>query len=63
VEQKMGFEIGERIMFQDEAEYGQYETGKIVGIAKNSLDMIITYLVELDSRQYVQINPYNVCRC
>ena len=59
----MQLEIGERIMFQSEEEFGQYVTGKIIGIVKNSLNMVHTYLVEMDSSTHVQISPYNVCRC
>jgi ribosomal protein L35AE/L33A len=57
----MRLEVGEKIVYENRI--GESITGKIIGIARNNINVITTFTVALDSGQYVQIPPYNVCRC
>ena len=58
----MGYEVGERIKYQDEWNFGQFVVGKIIGITRNRLNIVTAYLVQLDSGKYAQVSPYKVSR-
>jgi hypothetical protein len=59
----MDLEMGERITYEDEVGGGESLTGVIVAISKNRVDKMPTYLVVLDSGQYIQIKPDDLDKC
>ena len=59
----MTFCIGDRVIYEEKDIYGKDITGKIVGVANNSTDMMTTYLAELDSGTYIQFTHHNLKWC
>ena len=55
----MGFEIGERVMYQNEEGDAGYEAGKIIAFCNNCVTMINTYLIQLDSGESIRIQLDN----
>ena len=59
----MTINIGDRIIYKDEDRDGEYETGEIVDIWRNSRDTIIGYFTVLNSGLYVHIKPNSLNWC
>ncbi|UCC16041.1 MAG: hypothetical protein JSU58_06600 [Dehalococcoidales bacterium] len=59
----MNLEVGEWIVIKNEDKNGECSEGKVVGICRDSLDMINSYIMESSSGTYMQVKPNKVCRC
>ncbi|MFC1947998.1 hypothetical protein ACFLXY_08785 [Chloroflexota bacterium] len=59
----MTLKMGDRVIYEERDINGEDLQGKIVAIAVNSIDMITTYLVKLDSGVYVQFTSDNLKWC
>lgn len=60
----MAFSIGDRVIYEEKDVYGEDIKGKIVGVANNCTEeMITTYLAELDSGTYIQFTHHNLKWC
>ena len=59
----MILEVGEWIVIKNGNRNGECFPGKVVGICKDSFDMINSYIMESSSGTYMQVKPNKVCRC
>ena len=59
----MTLEVGEWVVCKNEGKHGDCITGKVVGICKDSLNMINSYIMVTRSGSFLQISPHKTCRC
>lgn len=59
----MNLEVGEWTAIKNTDRNGECFTGKVVGICKDSFNMIYSYILESSSGTYMQVKPSKVCRC
>ena len=60
----MVLKIGDKILYEDESKNGEYLHGTIIAVSrKHAKDIVINYLVQLDSGKYFHINSHNIDRC
>ena len=59
----MTLEVGELIVCKNAGKNGQCITGRVMGICKDSLNMINSYIMQTSEGSFLQINPHKTCRC
>lgn len=59
----MTLEVGEWVVCKNATKNGECVTGRVIGICKDSLDMINSYVMQTSEGSYLQIDPYKTCRC
>ena len=59
----MALEVGEWVVCKNAGSDGKCVSGRVMGICKDSLDMIISYILQTVEGRYLQINPHKTCRC
>lgn len=55
----MIFRNGDHVIYDEKGIHREDIKGKIVAIANNNMDMIVTYLAQLDSGTYIQFTNHN----
>ena len=59
----MELEIGEWTVIKNIDRKGECANAKVIGICKDSFNMINSYIVETSSGLFMQIKPHKTCRC
>lgn len=59
----MTLEVGQWVVCENAGNDGESITVKVVGICKDSLNVINSYIMQTTSGEYIQIKPPNLHRC
>ena len=59
----MSLEVGEWVVCKNAGRDEECVTGRVMGICKDSLNMINSYIMQTSEGSFLQINPHKTCRC